>query len=73
MTHPIKILSETADTVTIARSDFDALIEAAEDVEDLAALAAHDAEEARIGKAAARRSYLTAEEVERLLDGSNRQ
>jgi hypothetical protein len=69
--HSIKILNETAQTVTIARSDFDALIEAAEDAEDLAAVAAHDAEEARVGKAAARRNYLTAEEVERLLDGES--
>lgn len=40
MTHPIRILAETSDTVTIGRSDFEALIEAAEDAEDLAALAA---------------------------------
>jgi len=69
MTHSVKILRETANTVTIARSDFEALVLAAEDAEDLAALAAHDAEEARVGKEVARRDYLTADEVEALLKG----
>jgi transcriptional regulator with XRE-family HTH domain len=71
MTHAIHILAETADTVTIGRSDFEALIDAAEDAEDLAALAAHDAEEARLGREATRRDYLTADEADRLLDGEN--
>jgi DNA-binding XRE family transcriptional regulator len=71
MTHSIRILEETASTVTISRSDFDALVQAAEDAEDLAALAAHDAEEARLGRAVARRDYLTGEEVELLLDGES--
>ena len=61
MTHGIRILAETPDTVTIGRADFEALINAAEDAEDLAALAEHDAEEARVGRAAARRDYLTAD------------
>jgi len=71
MTHTIRILSETAETVTIGRTDFDALIQAAEDAEDLAALAEHDTEEARLGRDVARRDYLTADEAERLLDGEN--
>jgi DNA-binding XRE family transcriptional regulator len=71
MTHAIRILRETADTVTIGRSDFEALLQAAEDAEDLAALAAHDAEEASVGREAARRDYLTADEAERLLDGES--
>jgi ribosome-binding protein aMBF1 (putative translation factor) len=57
--------------VTIGRSDFEALIQAAEDAEDLAALASHDADEAQIGREAARRNYLTVEEAERLLDGDS--
>jgi DNA-binding XRE family transcriptional regulator len=69
MTHSIKILRETPSTVTIGRSDFEALLRAAEDADDLAALAAHDAEEARLGKEAARRNYLTVDEVEGLLAG----
>ena len=71
MTHPIRILAETSDTVTIGRSDFEALIEAAEDAEDIAALAAHDAGESRLGGEAERRDYLTADETERLLDGES--
>lgn len=69
MTHAIRILAETADTVTIGRPDFEALVQAAEDAEDLVALAAHDAEEAHLGREATRRDYLTADEAERLLEG----
>jgi DNA-binding XRE family transcriptional regulator len=71
MNQSIKILRATASSVTIGRSDFDALLRAAEDADDLAALAAHDAEEARLGKAVARGDYLTADEVEALLGGEN--
>jgi transcriptional regulator with XRE-family HTH domain len=71
MTDAIRIVGQTADTVTIHRSDFEALVLAAEDAEDLAALTAHDAEEAGLGRDAARRDYLTADEATRLLDGEN--
>jgi DNA-binding XRE family transcriptional regulator len=71
MTHAIKILRETPETITIARSDFEALTQAAEDAEDLAAVAAHDAEEARLGKEVARRDYLTGDEVVALLKGES--
>jgi ribosome-binding protein aMBF1 (putative translation factor) len=71
MTNTVRILTETPDTVTIRRSDFELLVEAAEDAEDFAALAEHDAEEARLGRDAARREYLTADEAERLLDGES--
>lgn len=71
MTDVIRILAETAETVTIDRSDFEALVRATEDAEDLAALAAHDAEEARLGRDAARRDYLTIDEATRLLDGES--
>jgi transcriptional regulator with XRE-family HTH domain len=71
MTHAIRVLAETTDTVTIGRSDFEALIQAAEDAEDLIALAAHDAEEERLGRDVARRNYLTADEAERLLEGES--
>jgi DNA-binding XRE family transcriptional regulator len=67
----IRIIQATSETVTIARADFEALLLAAEDAEDLAALAAHDAEEGRVGKEKARRNYLTVEEAERLLAGEN--
>jgi len=72
MTDAIRIVGQTADTVTIHRSDFEALVLAAEDAEDLAALTAHDAEEAGLGRDAARRDYLTADEATRLLDGKTR-
>ena len=71
MTHAIRVLAETSETVTIGRSDFEALVQAAEDAEDLAAPAEHHAEEARIGRDAARRDYLSADETERLVDGEN--
>jgi mRNA interferase RelE/StbE len=71
VTHAIRVLAETAETVTIGRSDFEALIQAAEDAEDLAALAVHDADETRLGRDTARRDYLTADEAERLLDGES--
>ncbi|HLJ05427.1 MAG TPA: XRE family transcriptional regulator, partial [Acetobacteraceae bacterium] len=71
MAHAIRVLAETTDTVTIGRSDFEALVQAAEDAEDLVALAAHDAEEASLGREAARRQYLSADEAEKLLDGEN--
>jgi DNA-binding XRE family transcriptional regulator len=67
----IKILRETRGTVTIGRSDFEALLRAAEDADDLAALAAHDAEELRMGNEAARRNYLAVDEVEALLEGGS--
>ena len=71
MTKRIDILQATADTVTITRSDFDDLIRAAEDADDLAAVAAHDAEEAHAGREVARSVYLTGEEVARLLEGAS--
>jgi DNA-binding XRE family transcriptional regulator len=71
MTQTIRILAQTTDTVTIGRSDFESLVRTAEDAEDLAALAAHDAEEAQIGRATARKDYLTADEAEKLLNGEN--
>ena len=71
MTLSIRILAETTDSVTIRRADFEALIQTADDAEDLAALAEHDAEEARLGREVARRDYLTADEAEQLLGGEN--
>ena len=41
-------LAETADTVTLSRIDYLALLEALEDAEDIAALLAAAAEESRI-------------------------
>jgi len=62
-------LAETAETVTLARGDYLALLEALEDAKDIAALQAAEAEEARIGKAAYRANCLPVELVERMIVG----
>jgi DNA-binding XRE family transcriptional regulator len=68
----IKLLSQTAETVTISRADLEALLQAAEDAEDIAAVTQHRRDEARAGgHAASKANYLTAEEAKRLLDGEN--
>jgi transcriptional regulator with XRE-family HTH domain len=67
----IKPLAETKDTITLRRADFDALLQAAEDTEDLAAVEAHRSYEDRVGWDVARRNYLTGDETRRLLDGEN--
>lgn len=64
-------LSETKQTVTLRRKDYDALVRAAEDAADRAAVEAHRAHEDRVGWAVARQSYLTSDETRRLLDGSS--
>ena len=67
----IKPLAETPKTVTLTRADFTALVHAAEDAADLAAVDAHRAYEDRVGWETARRNYLTADEARRLLDGAS--
>jgi len=67
----VKILSETRETVTVSRSDWTKLIGDLEDAQDRAAVAARRKHEAAIGKAAARRDYLTARETRRLLEGES--
>lgn len=67
----IKLLAETAKTVTLRRADFQALLAAAEDNADLAAVERHRAEEERVGWDVAKRNYLTREDAERALDGES--
>jgi DNA-binding XRE family transcriptional regulator len=67
----IKPLAETPETVTLTRSDFNALLSAAEDAADLASVGAHRAYEDRVGWETARRNYLTGDEARRLLDGTS--
>jgi transcriptional regulator with XRE-family HTH domain len=67
----IKPLEQTQETVTLRRADFEALLRAAEDAADLAAVQAHRDYEDRVGWETARRNYLTAEEARRLLDGES--
>jgi len=65
----IKILAETADTVTVSRRDWASLLAELEDAEDRAAIRSRRAQESVLGKAAARQNYLTIEEARRLLEG----
>ena len=67
----IRVLAETEKTVTLRRSDFRALLAAAENNTDLAAVEGHRAEEKRLGWDVAKRNYLTREESDRALDGEN--
>jgi DNA-binding Xre family transcriptional regulator len=64
-------LAETDDTVTLAKSDYQALLEAFEDAADSSAFLAARAEEARVGKEIYRANCLPAELVKRMLAGEN--
>jgi hypothetical protein len=61
----------SADTVTLPRAEYEALIERSEEAEDLAAVAAAEAREAALGKAAARADCLPSELVRRLSGGEH--
>ena len=65
----IKILKETAETVTVSKADWSKLMDALEDAEDIAAISAARAFEDKVGKETARRNYLPIEMVERILAG----
>ena len=67
----IHLLARTDDTVTMRTVDYEALITAAEDAEDIATLLAAGAREEAIGKAEARADNLSDERVGRLLDGEH--
>ncbi len=67
----VKILSENQDSVTVSRGDWARLLSELEDAQDRAAVVERRREEARRGKQAARRNYLTAREARRLLDGES--
>ena len=64
-------MSEAAETVTLTRAEYEALLARAEEAEDLAAVAAAEAREAALGKAAARADYLAIELVRRLDAGEH--
>jgi len=67
----IRPIHRTEDTVTLRRADFDALIEALDDVEDTAALNAAGSREVKVGKQAARADHLAVEVVLRLVAGEH--
>jgi len=66
--HPI---AQTEDTVTLRRSDFEMMLEAVEDAEDIVALRTAEAREKEIGKEAARADHLPADLVMRLIAGEH--
>jgi DNA-binding XRE family transcriptional regulator len=66
-----KLLAETEKTVTLKRRDYQALLDAAEDRADLAAVASHRSHEKSVGWDVARRDYLTRAEASRALAGEH--
>lgn len=64
-------LSQTPETVTLTRADYEALLEALEDAEAIAALNADAAKEEAAGKADYRADCLPVELVERMLAGES--
>ena len=65
------VINRESDTVTMSRAEYEALVEAAEDAEDLAHLAAQEERERILGVDAARRDYLPGELVARMLEGEH--
>jgi DNA-binding XRE family transcriptional regulator len=67
----VKILEETADTITVSRDAWTRLLTELEDAQDRAAVVERHRHEAATGKDAARRTYLTTQEARRLLAGES--
>ena len=67
----IRLLAETPETVTISRADLDALIDAAENAEDIASVRAWKAYVAAAGFDAAIANSYTGAEAKRLLNGES--
>jgi transcriptional regulator with XRE-family HTH domain len=61
-------IAETADTVTLRRADWEALLDRIEDLQDTVAVAAHRAHVALVGKDVAEAGYLSIMELRRLLN-----
>jgi DNA-binding Xre family transcriptional regulator len=64
-------MSDTTETVSLTRAEYEALIERLEDAEDLAAVVAAEARETVLGKERARENYLPIELVHRLSAGEH--
>jgi DNA-binding XRE family transcriptional regulator len=67
----IRPIAQTDDTVTLSRVDYERLLEALENAEDVAALEEAAAREQTLGEATAHANYLSAELVSRLLEGEH--
>jgi len=61
-------IAETSKTVTLRKRDWQALMARLEDLEDIAAIEERLAHETKVGKAVARRDYMTGDELRRILD-----
>ena len=61
-------IAETSKTVTLRKRDWQALMARLEDLEDIAAIEERLAHEKKVGKAVARRDYMTSDELRRILD-----
>jgi DNA-binding XRE family transcriptional regulator len=70
MTKPLKVKAR-ADTVTLTRKQYEALVRRIEDAEDRLAVTKQRDREAALGKEKARADYLPAELVRRLLAGES--
>jgi ribosome-binding protein aMBF1 (putative translation factor) len=64
-------VAETSKTVTLRKRDWQALMTRLEDLEDLIAIEERLAHEEKVGKAVARRDYMTGDELRRILDDEN--
>ena len=64
-------LAQTAETVTLTRRDYEALVAAAEDRIDHQAINQQEAREAALGKEVARADYLPGPLVDRLIAGES--
>ena len=64
-------MSDTSETVTLSRAEYEALMERLEEAEDLAAIVAAEAREATLSKEKARADYLPIELVRRLSAGEH--
>lgn len=64
---PIRLVGETADTVTLQRADYEALLSELEDAEDRAAVLGHR----RAKQEGTAPEMLTLEEADRLIEGEN--
>lgn len=65
------VVDRETNTVTMSQAEYEALVEAAEDAEDLAHLAAQEERERILGIEAARRDCLPGELVARMLEGEH--
>src|ERR1700679_691990 len=68
-----KPIRESKESVTLSRSDWNALIELLEDAEDMAAITARKSRAKLVCVEVERQNYLTGDELRRLLDWEARQ